>query len=166
MIYRSIVERKLRRAFDALNRGDHASVLAAFGAPVEHTFYGAHALGGTRTDMRSITPWYARLKTLMPDLQFEIRSVAVTGMPWNTTVLIEWRDRFSLPDGSRRANQGVHALRLRWGKVVSLRIYCDTQLLVEVLRDMQLQGLQEANRSPIVDGSPSAQLGLAAVARS
>jgi ketosteroid isomerase-like protein len=166
MIYSSIVERKLRRAFNALNRGDHAPVLAAFGSPVEHTFYGIHALAGTRRDMGGIAPWYARLKTLMPDLQFEIRSVAVSGMPWNTTALIEWRDRFSLPDGSRRANQGVHALQLRWGKVVSLRIYCDTQMLAQVLHDMELQGLAEAGQKPIADAVPTDQAGLLAAARS
>ena len=33
MIYRRIVERQLRRAFEALNRGDHAPILAAFGTP-------------------------------------------------------------------------------------------------------------------------------------
>jgi ketosteroid isomerase-like protein len=161
MIYRSIVERKLRGAFDALNRGDHGPVLAAFGAPVEHVFYGRTALGGARHEMRSIVQWYARLKVLMPDLKFDIEAVAVTGPPWNTVALIEWRDHFSLPDGSRRANQGVHALRLRWGKVVSLRVYCDTQLLADILREMQSQRLAEAGAAPIADGLEDRESGSA-----
>ncbi|HEX6703313.1 MAG TPA: nuclear transport factor 2 family protein [Albitalea sp.] len=151
MIYRSIVERRLRRAFDALNRGDHAPVLAAFGAPVEHVFFGQHALGGARHAMASIVPWYARLKAVFPDLRFDIESVLVRGMPWNTVALIEWRDRFSLPDGTRRGNQGVHALRLKWGRVVSLRVYCDTQVLSSALRDIHAQGVTDAGLPPIVD---------------
>jgi len=157
MIYRSIVERKLRRAFEALNRGDHAPVLASFGAPVEHVFFGAHALGGARRDLQGIVAWYARLKTILPDLRFDLGAVAVSGMPWNTTALVEWRDTFTLPDGSRRGNQGVHALRLAWGKVVSLRIYCDTQLLEAILREMQAQGRAEAGLAPIGDASPPAE---------
>ncbi len=62
MIYGAIVERNLRNALAALDRGDHRPVLASFGDPVEHTFHGAHALAGTRHSMAGIEPWYARLK--------------------------------------------------------------------------------------------------------
>ena len=153
MIYRFVVERKLRRAFEALNRGDHAPILASFGPQVEHVFFGDHALAGSRHDMKSIGPWYARLKKVLPDLQFDIESVVVRGMPWNTVALVEWRDRFSLRDGTRGANQGVHALRLKWGKVTSLRVYCDTQVLAEVLRRQHSQGIADAGMAPIVDSA-------------
>jgi ketosteroid isomerase-like protein len=153
MIYRLIVEQKLRRAFAALNRGDHAPVLAAFGAPVEHVFFGDHALAGTRHGMDTIVAWYARLKAIFPDLHFDIQTVAISGPPWNTVALVEWRDRFTLRDGSRRGNQGVHALKLKWGKVVSLRIYCDTQVLVSVLRDLERQGVADAGYAPIGDAA-------------
>ena len=152
MIYRYVVERILRRAFAALNRGDHRPVLAAFGLPLEHAFYGAHALGGIRTDMAAVTAWYARLKQIFPDLRFEIDAVAVTGMPWNTVAFVEWRDSFTLPDGTRAGNQGVHVLRLAWGKAHSLHVYCDTQRLAAVLRQMQSQGRIEAGFAPI--GAP------------
>jgi ketosteroid isomerase-like protein len=130
-------------------------VLAAFGAPVEHVFYGDHALAGTRRDMAQIGAWYSRLKQVFPDLHFDIDAIAVTGMPWDTTALVEWRDRFTLPDGSRRGNQGVHALRLRWGKVVSLRVYCDTAVLRSVLEEMTKQGRSAAGLAPI--GEPDAR---------
>jgi ketosteroid isomerase-like protein len=155
MIYRSIVEWQLRRAFAALNRGDHSPVLAAFGAPVEHVFFGDHALGGSRHTMTSIVPWYRRLKTVFPDLHFDIQSLAVRGMPWSTVALVEWRDRFTLRDGTRRGNQGVHVLRLKWGKVVSLRVYCDTQVLASVLRDLETQGVADAGMPPIDDLAPA-----------
>lgn len=151
MMYHSIVERKLRRTFDALNRGDHTRVLDAFGSPVEHVFFGDHALAGARHSIASIVPWYQRLKTVFPDLQFEILSVAVRGMPWRTVALVEWRDSFTLRDGSRRSNQGVHVVRLKWGKVVSLRVYCDTQVLAAVLRDLRSQGVADAGLPPIDD---------------
>jgi ketosteroid isomerase-like protein len=151
VIYASIVERKLRAAFAALNRGDHAPILASFGEHVEHAFFGRHALGGSRSSMARIEPWYRRLKRIFPDLRFEIDALVVRGAPWNTVALVEWRDHFTLPDGSRRGNQGVHALRLRWGKVVSLRVYCDTQLLERVLADIESQGVAEAGMTPISD---------------
>lgn len=156
MIYRLIVERQLRRAFAALNRGDHGPILASFGSPVEHVFFGQHALGGSRHAMGSIVPWYRRLRTVFPDLRFDIESVLVRGMPWNTVALVEWRDSFSLRDGTQRGNQGVHALRLKWGKVVSLRVYCDTQVLASALHALQSQGVADAGLPPIVDGALAA----------
>lgn len=149
MIYRFVVERKLRRAFEALNRGDHGPVIAAFAPGAEHVFYGDHALAGTRRDMDSIVPWYERLKRVLPDLRFDIESVVVRGTPWNTVALVEWRDRFSLRDGRAGGNQGVHALRLKWGKVVSLRIYCDTQVLAGVLHEQHRLGIVDAGLPPI-----------------
>lgn len=153
MIYRSIVERKLRSVFAALNRGDYAPILDSFDEPVEHTFFGEHALGGSRFTRASVRAWYARLQTILPDLTFELDAVVVRGMPWNTVAIVEWRDRFTLRDGSARGNQGVHVLRLRWGKVVSLHIYTDTQKLIAVLQDLRAQGVTEAGLAPIADAS-------------
>jgi ketosteroid isomerase-like protein len=67
--------------------------------------------------------------------------------------LVEWRDRFSLKNGRQGGNQGVHALRLQWGKVTSLRIYCDTQVLAEALREQHALGIADAGMAPIVDAA-------------
>lgn len=78
--------------------------------------------------------WYARLAAIFPDLKFEIRSIAIEGWPWSTRALVEWRDTFTLPDGTRGGNQGVHALEIAWGRVRRLEIYCDTAKLSHYLR--------------------------------
>ncbi len=156
MIYSRIVETKLRQGFGALNRGDHAQVMAMFAPHFEHVFFGNHALAGARHQHESIVPWYARLKLLFPDLHFEVQSVAVRGLPWNTVALVEWRDHFTLRDGTRGANQGVHVLRLRWGKIVSLRVYCDTQVIAAALQTLQRQGVEAAGYAPITDATVTA----------
>jgi ketosteroid isomerase-like protein len=158
MIYRSIVESKLRRGFDALNRGDHEHVMALFAPQFEHVFYGDHALAGARHQRSSIVLWYARLKKLFPDLCFEVQSIAVRGLPWNTVALVEWRDHFTLRDGTRGGNQGVHVMRLAWGKVVSLRVYCDTQVVAAALHALHAQGEAQAGLAPINDAPVSTSL--------
>jgi len=65
--------------------------------------------------------------------------------------MIEWRDRFTLRDGAVRGNQGVHVIKIRWGRVVSLHIYCDTQVLGSVLGELKSQGVEEAGLPPIND---------------
>jgi ketosteroid isomerase-like protein len=151
MLYRYIVERRLRHAFAALNRGDYGPILKSFGTPLEHTFHGSHALGGSRHTMASVARWYERLRAIFPDLHFDLDSVVVRGWPWHTVAVCEWRDQFGLPDGQRRGNQGVHVLRLRWGRVVSLRIHCDTQRLVAALDALAAQGVEAAEMAPIAD---------------
>jgi hypothetical protein len=91
------------------------------------------------------------LQRLLPDLRFEIHSMAVAGWPWDTRALVSWSDSFTLPDGTPGSNQGVHELRLAWGKVVSLEVHCDTAKLEDYCARMQALGLAEAGAAPISD---------------
>lgn len=147
-MYHAIIRAKLRRAFADINRGAYAPVLAQFHPAHAHVFYGAHALAGLRTNMETTAPWYARLARVFPDLRFEIRSVVSSGWPWNTVAAVEWSDHFSV-DGRAFSNQGVHVIRLKWGRVVGLEVHCDTQKLCEVLRLKSEGGLAEAAAAPI-----------------
>ena len=38
---------------------------------------------------------------------------------------------------------------MRWGRVVGLRVYCDTQLLATILDEIERQGVAEAGLAPI-----------------
>lgn len=67
------------------------------------------------------------------NLQFEVHSVAVSGGPWNTMVVVEWTDRAIPADGQKYKNSGVHIVRLRWGKVISIHAYLDTQVIQTTL---------------------------------
>ena len=149
MIYQAVVRQKLRASFAAINQGDYVPVLAAFAPDAEHAFFGDHALGGARRGLPALTQWYARLQAILPDLHFDIGTLAVNGPPWNTSAFVEWRDRFTMRDGRRGANQGVHALTLKWGKVTALRIYCDTIVLRDALARLSAQGVVEAGLPPI-----------------
>lgn len=148
-MYHMVVRSKLRRAFECINRGEWAPILAGFAPVHRHVFYGEHALGGTRTSMVTTSRWYERLKKMFPDLAFEVRSIVVTGWPWKTRAIVEWTDRFTLPDGERGSNQGVHAFELAWGKVKQLEIHCDTARLQSYCARMAASGLTEAMADPI-----------------
>lgn len=150
-MYHSIVKRKLRRAFRDINAGAYERILPQFAASHRHVMYGDHALAGERHTIASTTQWYGRLKRLLPDLQFDVHSVAVTGWPWRTFATVIWSDRFSLPDGSVGSNQGVHAFELRWGLVASLAVHCDTARLAAYCGQIAALGVSEAAASPISD---------------
>ena len=114
-----------------------------------HSFPGEHALGGTRTTLEATRRWYGRLARVLPDVRFEIRHIAVSGWPWRTVAAVEWSDSGTTADGQPFANQGVHVVTLRWGKVTRLQIYCDTGVLAEVCRRQAAQGIEEAAAAPI-----------------
>ena len=62
--------------------------------------------------------WFERLLRLFPNLRFEMHSIASSGGPWDTTVVVEWTDRAIPADGKDCVNSGAHVIRMRWGKVV------------------------------------------------
>ena len=92
-----------------------------------------------------------RLFRVLPDLSFRIKHVAVSGWPWATTVVVEWRDFATLAGGARYVNDGAHAIQIHWGKVVVLHAYLDTQIMVDAMRTIAAAGVAEAVAPKIED---------------
>jgi ketosteroid isomerase-like protein len=141
----------VRRLFEAVNGGDSEPVLRLFSRGFEHFFVGEHALGGSRTTIEKTREWYARLYRLLPDIQFDVRRITVSGAPWNTLVVIEWEETNSGTDGVRTHNRGLNILELRWGRATRLQIWPDTVPLVSTLNRLTNSGNAEALAAPIVD---------------
>lgn len=150
-MYKHIVRAKILRIFSELNKGNYEPVLSSFSREFEHWFVGDSALSGRRTSMAATRSWYERLYRIFPNIQFQLKGVAISGMPWNTLVTVEWTDTYTLLNNEKRDNCGVHLIRLKWGQGTSVRIYCDTNRLNENLA-IQLQGgVAEASAAPITD---------------
>lgn len=150
-MYSAIIRRKLQTVFSELNRGNYNAVLDGMAARFEHSFVGDHALSGIRHNGLTYRQWFERLARIFPDLQFEMRNILVNGWPWNTVAAVEWIDRIRTLDGHRHENSGVHIIRMRWGRVVEIRIYCDTQKVANLCSLQAERGLTEAVSAPIVD---------------
>ena len=150
-MYQSIVKNKLTAAFDGLNAGNIQAVLQELGDQPEHFFNGQHALGGTRHSKASIEQWYQRLLQIFPDIHFTLNEIQVSGMPWNTVGIVYWTETNSGTDGVRTQNTGVNIIRIRWGKVVSIRIYTDTKILMDTLERLAKAGNTQAKAAPIID---------------
>jgi hypothetical protein len=84
-----------------------------------------------------------------PDVVVEESSVS--GWPWATTVVVEWRDFATLAGGIPYVNDGAHAIQIRWSKVVVLHAYLDTQIIVDAMRFMAAGGVAEAVAPKIED---------------
>jgi hypothetical protein len=150
-MYHYVVRHLLRGAFRDINAGAYERIVPQFADRHRHIMYGRHALAGERCTIASTAQWYARLQRLMPDLKFQVRAIAVTGWPWYTVATVVWDDTFSLPDGTAGSNQGVHVFVLRWGRVRSLAVHCDTSKLEAYCARMAGSGLVEALAVPIAD---------------
>ncbi len=124
-MYHAIVRRKVLSLFEAINRGDAEPVITGFATRFEHIFLGDTALGGRRTSVAATRQWYARLYRLLPDIHFDIERIAVSGTPWNTLAVAQWRETNSGTDGVRTSATGIHAVQIAWGKMtrfISVRI--------------------------------------------
>ena len=150
-MYSFMVRKVVKQVFESLNRGDYESVLKGISPSITHTFSGSHALGGTRHSIEGMRRWFQRLYLLSPGLNFQIKNIAVSGFPWDTTVAVEWIDTATPADGSEYINEGVHIIKMRWGKVVYLHAYLDTQLTEELCQRLTDYGIAEASALPIED---------------
>jgi ketosteroid isomerase-like protein len=148
-VYHMIVKKSVTSVFERLNKGDYEYALSGIGATIEHRFAGEHCLGGTRTSTARLRHWFERLFRLFSNLRFEIHSIAASGWPWDTTVVVEWTDRATPADGKDYVNSGAHVIRMRWGKVVSIHAYLDTQVLIDTLNRMAVNGIEEVKAPPI-----------------
>ena len=108
--FRLGVERNVRATFRRVGQRDYESLLEQTAPSVLHVFPGDHALGGTRHTRDSLRRWFEWLFLLFPELQFEIKEVAVRGLPWDATVMVQWENRGRARDGQPYANQGMHVL--------------------------------------------------------
>lgn len=148
-MYHWYVERQVRTVFAQLSAGDWEPSIAAMPPELRHVFPGDHALGGERRTREGMRRWFTRLYTIFPDLRFEVEAVLVRGWPWDTTVAVQWTDRATPPDGIPYTNVGMHLLRLRRGRLVSLQVYLDTQKVAEVCDRLAAGGMTEAAAPPI-----------------
>jgi ketosteroid isomerase-like protein len=149
-MYNMIIRKRVNSVFERLSKGDYEYALSGVGTTIEHHFSGEHSLGGKRTSTRTMRLWFERLFRLFPNLQFEMHSIAASGGPWDTTVVVEWTDRATPADGKDYVNSGAHVIRMRWGKVVSIHAYLDTQVLIDTLNRMAVNGIEEAKAPPII----------------
>jgi ketosteroid isomerase-like protein len=148
-MYHAIVRRKVLALFDAINRGDAEPVIVGFAPVFEHIFLGDTALGGRRTSLAATRAWYERLYRLLPDIHFDVERVSVSGTPWNTLAIAEWRETNSATDGVRTSARGIHAVRIAWGKMTRLIICPDTVMLKATLDRIALTGVAEAHAAKI-----------------
>ena len=148
-MYHAIVKRIARNAFEDLSNRELEPLLERSAPDLQHTFAGDHALGGTRHSREAFRAWMERLYRLFPELTFTIRDMMATGPPWNTRLAITWTDRGVAADGVEYENEGVHILRLKWGRLVELNARLDTQHLERTLDRMAAAGIEEAAADPI-----------------
>jgi ketosteroid isomerase-like protein len=148
-MYHGIIRRKVLSLFEAINHGDAEPVITGFAERFEHIFLGETALGGRRTSMAATRAWYARLYRLLPDINFTVHRVTVSGTPWNTLAVAEWTETNSGTDGVVTSARGIHAVHIAWGKMTRLHICPDTVMLEKTLKRLAGKGVAEASAAMI-----------------
>lgn len=151
VIYKSIVSKKVRATFLAVQNQDYDQVLAGIAdSNLTHHFAGNNALGGTRHDKQALRRWFNRVGTVLPDLKFDVTDVLVKGPPWNTTVVARWVATTTLLNGDDYVNPGCHVIGIKWGTAHSFDVYEDTQVVTAGLLKQAQAGIAEA-MAPMIE---------------
>jgi ketosteroid isomerase-like protein len=150
-MYKLIAGRQARKVFQNLSSGDYPAAMRGIADDVHHVFPGNHPLGGARHSRAAMERWFERLYRLYPELDFEVKRVAVKGSPWDLWIAVEWADRGRAADGVPYENEGAHWIRVQRGRGVYVHAYLDTSIVEESCRRMAAAGIEEAAAPPIVD---------------
>ena len=149
-MYHLTVRWRTARMFELLSH-DWQGTVEGLSEDVHHVFPGNHPLGGERHSREAVLRWFERLDRLFPGHEFQVHRVVSRGWPWSTWVAVQWSAELRPQIGEPYVNQGAHWLHLRWGKVVRLHAYLDSQLVAEACEVMAQAGVTEATAAPILD---------------
>jgi ketosteroid isomerase-like protein len=150
-VYHALVRSKLTQTLEGLDKDNFEASLAGIDPQIEHYFAGTHAIGGTRHLTAAVGQWFGRVFRLLPDLSFKVKRIVVSGWPWDTTATAEWQSKATSAIGEPYLDDEVHIVRLKMGKIMSMHVYLDTQILADVCRHMADKGIDEAVAKPIED---------------
>jgi ketosteroid isomerase-like protein len=149
-MYYAIVHQNVLNGFRELSKGNYKPITSQMSPQIYLSFVGNHAMGGEYRGLLQVTQWFERVLRLFPGIQFDIKSVTVGGMPWNTTVTTRFKVRATLRDGRQYENEAMQFLRIKWGKIVEDIVFEDThKLIVELQRMAAENGVAEAIAAPV-----------------
>ena len=149
MLYRSIVKKRIRQAFDQVNDRRWDDLMNSIAPDVYHRFGGMHAIGGVRHDSHTLRCWFERLARVLPNLYLQINDIWVTGWPWRTLVFVQWDGTATLLNGDDYFQHAIHVITLQWGKIHAIDVFEDSQEVAWALRTQAAAGLEEAVAEPI-----------------
>jgi ketosteroid isomerase-like protein len=149
-MYRAIVARRVRTAWEHLARGDYGYVLDQLAPTFTHSFAGDHALGGERSSIDVQRAWFERLFRLLPGVELRVEDVLVRGWPWRTRAVALIHVRTTVA-GRPYENEVAQTIELRWGRITLIHNLEDTQKLARVLERLAGAGVDEAGAEPITD---------------
>ncbi len=149
-MYRAIVKRRIRQAFDQVNQRRWDELMASISPSVHHRFGGIHAIGGERHDREALRQWFERLARVLPNLYLKINNIWVQGWPWHTMVFVQWDGTATLLNGDGYSQHAIHVITLRWGKIAALDVFEDSQEVARALVAQAAAGLDEAVAEPIL----------------
>ena len=119
-MYRWIVGRIARHLIGQVVAGRPETALRMAAPDLRFLFPGDSSFAADYHDRDSFAEWVRRFAALRPE--YTVEDVIVTGPPWNTRVAMRFHDRI----GADYENDGMHYLKMRWGKLTHDQVFLDT----------------------------------------
>ena len=121
-----ITRRLVRGVFSALERGDHAALLAYLRDDATWAWPGDLSVSGVSRGRREIAAWLSVFRERVPTNRFELRSVCVDNpfdLAGTNVVVVEWANAPVNRRGVGFFVRGMSTLHVVRGRIVGVRHY-------------------------------------------
>lgn len=122
-MYAWLVGLVLRAAYRGVVEGRLRLVGALAADDVEFDFPGTSSFAGRYRGKAELLGWLRRFGALQP--QFTVHEVMVAGPPWSLRAAMRFTDAI----GDDYHNTGMELLVIRWGRVRSVKVFLDTEVI-------------------------------------
>jgi len=115
----TLVQRKVRSAFDSLNKRDVKAFLSNWAEDAVFVYPSAVSVGGKIEGKDAIEKWFQGLMEQFPKLKFTVKNVCVQNMfafSGANVVAAEWDIAITNRHGKDLQNSGVTVITTRGGK--------------------------------------------------
>jgi ketosteroid isomerase-like protein len=127
-LYLALLRFMLRRNVARIQAGELDVARRIFARDVHFVFPGESSWKADVRGREEVVAWERRF--LDAGLRLEAQEILVGGPPWATKIALHFTDQLIAPHGERiYENAGVIFGTARWGKVVEVVLYEDTQKL-------------------------------------
>ena len=132
MIGAIIAKRKVRSAFESLNKRDLRKFMANWAEDCIFIYPGSASVSGKWEGKKAVEQWFQKMMDQFPKFKFTLKNILVQNifaLGGTNVIAVEWALTLTNREERDFHNNGISVIHVKGGKAVLVVDYMDTEVL-------------------------------------